>query len=112
MLFLAIFRRSCIGSRACFYLFHCSKRLHFIPTPKVIGQLGVTLICVTALKQVETSPKVEGEGPLKTQPNGNRTAIRVFFGRIQNTPMGGLSGTRLDTVSSSKLYLLRATGSK
>ena len=25
------------------YLFHCSERLHFLPTPKLIGQLGVTL---------------------------------------------------------------------
>ena len=59
---------------------------------------------MTPLKQVETSPVVEGNGPLKTQPNGNRTAIGVFFGRIQNTPTGGLSETRLDPVSSQRLH--------
>ena len=59
---------------------------------------------MTALKQVETSPKVEGRSPLKTQHNGDWTTIKVFFGQIQNTPTGGLSGTRFDPVSFRHLY--------
>ena len=118
MLFLEKFRRSCIGSIARVYLFHCSERLHFVPTPKLIGQLGVILTScaeqsifqkievVSLIAKVETSPEVEGNGPLKTQPNGSRTAIGVFFrsaskysnGRIQRVQQHGIV---FDTLSSS-----------
>ena len=33
----------------------------------------------TSFRQVETKPEVDGSGPLNTQPNGKRTATRVFL---------------------------------
>ena len=85
--FLQHFRRSIIGSRPRVYLFHCSERLHFIPTPKVICKLGVTL---TLRDRFEASrDNVESNGPLKSQPNVNRTEIEVFFRSDSITPTGG-----------------------
>ena len=67
-------------------LFLRGKRLQFVPTPKLIGQQGITLILSHSF---ETRPEVDGNGPLETKPNG----------RIQATTTGGLNGTRLDPVS-------------